>query len=636
MRLRRWMVLAGVPLLAFGLLAVLFSWSWFIPLIERRASTVLGQPVTVGGLGASLGRVTKVRLRDVVIGNPPGFEAEPPVARLREVIIRLDVMAWWRGEGLVFPAVELRGGDIQARVLADGTSNLALARARPAEAAPAPDGTRPARIGAVQVAETTARFIHAGLGGDASAIIETREMPTAGVVLTAEARGTYAGEALTASLITGNAITFGESGQPWPVVLTLQNGRTEATVEGSVRNPLDLANTTLQLTLEGPDMALLTPLTGVPVPPTPPYRVTGRLNYTEARYRFTGIEGVVGRTDIGGEVTMDPHGAVPDVTANLRSRRVDLRDLAGFIGGQPGREGPMRQDGASSGRVLPNAPVNIPKFEAANMHLQYEAAQVQGDATPLDNLRVTLELVGGIATMRPLRIGVGRGAIEGDVVLTPQQGGTVQAVANVTLQQVDIGRLMRSVGSRGGGALNGSAQITSTGRSLAELMARGDGTLFLSTAGGNLSAFMVDISGLRLANALLSGLGLPDRTELRCFVADAVLQRGVLQTRAVLLETADALISATGTVRLSDERLDLRVRSEAKRFTVGALPTALLVTGTFASPSVTPEIIELGVRGGLAAALGFAALPLALLPTIELGIGEDPRCAEMRARVRRR
>ncbi|MES2710074.1 MAG: AsmA family protein [Pseudomonadota bacterium] len=637
MRFRRWMVWVGVPVVALGLLAVLFSWSLFIPMVERRATAALGQPVTIGGLGASLGRVIKVRLRDVVVANPPGFDAEPPFARLREVIIRFDVGAWWRGEGIVLPMVELRGGDIQARVRADGTSNLARVAEEPAPVATnATPEERRFRLAEVRVADTTARFVHEGLGGDATATFETRELPTAGVVLTAEAQGTYAGQPLTASLIGGSVVALGDTERPWPVALTIQNGPTEATIEGRLRNPLAMTNADVQLTLEGPDMGLLTPLTGVPIPQTPRYRVTGRLDYTEARYHFTGIEGVVGRSDIGGDVTINPHGAVPDVTANLRSNRVDLRDLAGFIGGQPGREGPLREDRPSSGRVLPNAPVNIPKFEAANVHLQYEAAQILGDRTPLDNLRVSLELIGGVATLRPLRFGIGQGALAGNLVLTPQQGGTVEAVADLEIQQVDIGRLMRAAGTRGGGALNGRARITSTGRSLAELMARGDGTLFLSTAGGNLSAFIVDLSGLRLGNALLSGLGLPDRTELRCFVADMVMRRGVLQTRAAMLETEDALISGTGTVRLSDERLDMRLRSESKRFTIGALPTALLLTGTFANPSVTPEVVELGVRGGLAVGLGFAALPLAILPTIELGIGEDPRCADMRARVRRR
>ncbi|MDB5381154.1 MAG: AsmA family protein [Rhodospirillales bacterium] len=696
MRIRRWMVVAGVPLLALAVLALVFSWSWFIPMIESRASAALGQPVKVGGLHVRLGRVIEVQLRDVVVDNPAGFQSDAPLARVRELNVSVDAVAYLRGRGLVMPAIEMRGGDIQARMREDGVSNVALAAGAPAagsspagapqpaagsppatetspspaattaaatspEAAPAsgpapppgtaaPNVTAPApasepppvtatrfpNIGSVRIFETTARVVHAGVGGDVTSQIETKEMPTAGWVLTAESRGTYSGEQLTASFIGGSTPNTNDNERPWPIALTIQNGPTEATIEGRLRNPFGLIGADLRLSLTGPDLALLTPLTGVPVPQTPAYRIAGRLDYSKTSYRFTEIEGVVGRTDIGGTLTVDTSGVKPDVTAVLRSNRVDMADLAGFIGGNPGRDAAPRTDAASAGRVLPNSPVNIPKFEAANVHLQYEAGQVLGNATPLDNFRASLELVDGVVTLRPLRFGVGPGAIESEIVLTPQQGGNVHAVATINFQQVDIGRLMRAAGSRGGGALNGRANIESTGRSLADLLARGNGSLFLSTAGGNLSAFIVDLSGLRLGNALLSGLGLPDRTDLRCFVADFVLRNGVLHTRAALLETSDALISATGTVRLSDERIDMRLRSESKRPTIGALPTSLVLSGTFSDPAITPEVVELGVRGGLAVALGFAALPLAILPTIELGIGDDPRCADMRARVRRR
>jgi hypothetical protein len=51
----------------------------------------------------------------------------------------------------------------------------------------------------------------------------------------------------------------------------------------------------------------------------------------------------------------------------------------------------------------------------------------------------------------------------------------------------------------------------------------------------------VDLAGLRLGSALLSSLGGgAARAGVECFVADLALRRGVLSTRALLLETEDA------------------------------------------------------------------------------------------------
>jgi uncharacterized protein involved in outer membrane biogenesis len=330
-----------------------------------------------------------------------------------------------------------------------------------------------------------------------------------------------------------------------------------------------------------------------------------------------------------------PRGTRPDVTAELQSRRVDLADLTGFIGGRPGRGTPTRE-GQQGSRVLPDQPVSIPKLEAANVHLTYRARQVVGGSAPVDNLRADLTLIDGVITLRPVAFGIGRGEVAGNLILTPVENEALRLQGDIEFRRVDIARLMRFVGSEGGGTLTGRARIEATGRSTAEMLGRGNGSLVLATGGGNLSAFLVDLSGLRLGNAVFSALGLPSRTRIECFVGDFALQRGVLRPRLFLLETDDALLSAEGSIRLDRERLDLRVRSQAKRLTVAALPTDLLVTGTLRDPSVQPEIVELGIRGGIAAALGFTAAPLAILPTIELGIGDDTRCNDTLQRARGR
>lgn len=256
---------------------------------------------------------------------------------------------------------------------------------------------------------------------------------------------------------------------------------------------------------------------------------------------------------------------------------------------------------------------------------------------PLDDLRVTMDLVDGVMTLHPVRFGVGAGQIAAEAVLTPREDGTLGAEATIGFERLDAARLLAAAGiSEGGGTLGGRLRIAGAGRSVAEILGRGDGEMGFGMAGGTLSALLVDLSGLRLGNALLSALGLPARTAIECFIADFGLRQGVLTTRALLLETTDALITGTGTVDLSREAMALRLRTETKRFTVGALPTTILVGGTFEDATVWPEVVELGVRSGIAVALGLVALPLAILPTIQLGIGDDPRCEAMLGGMPRR
>ena len=57
-----------------------------------------------------------------------------------------------------------------------------------------------------------------------------------------------------------------------------------------------------------------------------------------------------------------------------------------------------------------------------------------------------------------------------------------------------------------------------------------------------------------------------------------------------------------------------------------------MIQGTLKNPSIRPGA-ELAERGGLAAGLGVLFPPLALLPTIQLGLGQQNACAKTLAEV---
>ena len=79
--------------------------------------------------------------------------------------------------------------------------------------------------------------------------------------------------------------------------------------------------------------------------------------------------------------------------------------------------------------------------------------------------------------------------------------------------------------------------------------------------GGDLSALLVDLSGLEFGNALLSALGMLKRTPVECMIADFSLQKGVLNTRTFLLVTKEATVHVTGWVDLRNETINFRLNT---------------------------------------------------------------------------
>lgn len=629
----RWGLGIGLPLAVLALALLLFRWDWLIPIVEARASAALGRPVTLEHLHVRLGRTITVTAEGLRVGNPAGFPDDPPLALLPRTMVDLDARALLHGE-VVIPAVTLDQPQAELIGRADGSTNYALNLGEPAGEGAAPGGPR---IGALRIREGRVHAAIAGLKADFNVNLGTEDPPDGEPALVAEARGTYAGQPITARFRGGAVLNLRDAERPWPVDLQLANGPTRLALQGTVRDPVKLAGADLRLEVQTPDMARLTPLTGVPIAQTPPFHAVGRLDYAAGRFRFTDVEGRVGNSDIAGAYTVST-GDRTDFTADLHSRRVDLADLGGLIGSTPGRMGTPGQTpeqrralarAEASPRLIPTTPINIPRLRLADIHLRYRADSIRGEGMPFDGLDMALDIVDGVIRLHPARFRIGRGELSTDATLTPQENGALQARAEIELRRVDISRLMRAAGAGGAGTLGGVGRIETTGRSLSEMLGNGNGALTVVSVGGNLSAFLVDLSGLQFGRALLSALGIPERTRIECFIGDFGLRHGALSVKTLLLDTESHVVTGSGVAGLGKEVLDLRLRTDSKHFSIGSLPTTITVTGSFKDPAIAPEAGELAARAGAAAGLGVLLAPLALLPTIQLGVGENNECERL-------
>src|SRR5690242_1456681 len=150
----------------------------------------------------------------------------------------------------------------------------------------------------------------------------------------------------------------------------------------------------------------------------------------------------------------------------------------------------------------------------------------------------------------------------------------------------------------GAGAIGGRMDIVTSGNSLAQLLGNGDGQLRLLMTGGDLSALLVDLSGLEFGNALLAALGMPKRAPVECVIADFSLQKGLLNTRTLLLVTKEANVHGKGWVNLRNETVDYKLNTKAAHFSIGSLHAPIAINGPLKHPSIRPEVGELALRGG--------------------------------------
>jgi hypothetical protein len=450
----------------------------------------------------------------------------------------------------------------------------------------------------------------------------------------ADARGFYASEPVTARFAGDLPSNAQDPSQDWPLEITVQNGPTQISARGTLQNPFDPRRAIVDFQIAGPNTARLKPLTGVPFPVSPPYDLRGKLDFAAGVYRVTDAKGRVGRSEMEGTMTVATRtGHRPKITTEIVSRSVDLGDIISLLSGKPGTPGtpgqtPQQQvqaaqterKGVASPRVLPQAPLPVKKFDAADVHLGFRAQRIQGASMPFDNLVLGMDVEDGVAAVRQLSFGIGRGRLSGDLRLIPRADEALEAHANIRFERVDVARLLWASGRyQGNGALNGTVRVGGTGRSIAEILAGADGAASLWMLGGDLNSLLADLAGLRLGSAVLSSLGGSPTTKVDCFLADLALRRGILSTRTLLLETENAVTEGTGAMDLRQERVEIRLRTQSKHLTLGVLPAPLLISGTLKDLRAAPDPSAPAGKGGLIGAL-------AALPTVQFGIGDAPRC----------
>lgn len=635
---KRGAIAVGVFVLLLVVLILLWRWDWFIPLVERQASAAVGRPVTIAHLHVRLGRVTTIVADDVAVDGTTQFPDK--LATVKALTVAVELLPLLRHFQVVLPLIDLDQPTVKILGNASGDDNFSLSpsgRSSPSKPVAGP------QLGVLRIEQGRVHVDDSHFKALFDIAVETRNapdpfkrpLPADQGQIVATGTGRYAGQPIAVHFVGGAILSLRDKTKPYPVDLKVDNGPTSVSLKGTIEQPLTFGGANLKLAFAGPDMSLLYPLTGVPLPVTPPYSITGKIDYSKQIVAFRDFEGRVGKSDLGGTISAVP-ARIPTINADLHSHNVDLTDLGGFVGAKPaGPAAPVAKTAAksTSGSVLPDTPISMPKIRAANIHLTYRGDHIENKSVPLDNIVARLDIDDGRIDLKQLDFAVGTGTIFSSVSIDPDHGMRTRAHAD--FHKIDLSRVMQSTHAfKGQGIIGGKADLLTNGDSIAKMMANGTGGLTLvMSGGGDVSALLPDIAGLEFGNALLSALGVPNRAKVQCFVADLPLKDGIMSTDAVLLQTSEARSVGRGTIDFRNQTLDYSLTTRSTNFSVGSLPGPINITGKLNSPSILPGA-EIAARAGAAAALGVVLPPLALLPTIQFGVGDSAACRDALADVR--
>ena len=599
-----------------------FDWNLLRDPIARRVEQATGRSFAIrGNVKVRLSLKPRVSAEDIAFGNA-AWSHEATMAQIGRVEFTFDVPALLRGQP-VFDEIELSDARLLLERDPQGAANWEFGAQKKSGKAPA--------IRSLRIDRSVISFRDPTLKADVEA--EVASVPAGNAdegKLQVRARGRMKGLAGTLEGVVGNALDLESSDKPYPIRLSAVIGATQARVDGVLLEPLQLRGEDLGFDLEGKDLAQIYSILGVPLPPTPPYRLSGHLNHSGSLWQFHKFSGRVGGSDLSGDFSLDLSRKPQAIKANLVSRRLDMQDLGGVIGSDRGtaKESP---EPPPPGRVLPQERFNVEKLRVANAQVQFRGEKVLTEKLPLENMATTLKLNDGVLTLEPLAFGVAGGTLDSTIRMDARES-VIRTRADIAVKQLHLEKLFPGfkLGRANAGAITGRAKLDTAGNSVATMLGNGDGETLLLMEGGSVSELLVRLVNLDVANALPVLLTGDRQLPVRCMVTRLAGTHGDFKVDTMLLDTGKAVVSGTGEVDFAEEALDLTLVSKSKDFSLAALRGPIRVTGTFKNPSVRPDMKRVAGRGGVAAALGIATGGLgALLPLLDFGGEPDSTCAKV-------
>jgi uncharacterized protein involved in outer membrane biogenesis len=485
-------------------------------------------------------------------------------------------------------------------------------------------------IASLAIDRGTVHFRNPAIDTDLAFDVSTLdEKDGAGGALQVIGKGRVKGQPAALQVRGGAVLALRDEERPYSINSTASVGATRASFEGTLVDPLHFGGEAVEFKLEGSDLAQLYHIIGVPIPPTPPYKLSGFLSHTGHLWRFSRLHGTVGNSDLGGDFSVD-HGKTPQfIAAELVSRNLDLKDLGGFIGLEPGNASGVNP--SPGGKVLPSRPFNLEKLRAADVDIRLKGAKVITESIPLDNMDAHLVVRDGALKLTPLNFGIAGGNLVTQIAMDTRNP-RLTIHADIVAQGLHLNQLFPAspLAPPGVGTMGGRARLDGGGNSVAQMLGSANGEAALIMDGGTISELLLRKSNLDVANSLKLMLGGDKQIPIRCMVADFKAAGGEFTIQDLMLDTPKVNVTGVGSINFADESLHLRLMSKSKGFSLVSLRGPIAITGSFDNPAVHPELTNAMTRGGLAIALGAVTGGFgALLPLLDLGHRETSNCAAL-------
>jgi uncharacterized protein involved in outer membrane biogenesis len=612
----------GITLVAllFGAIITLYflDWNQMRGPLGRYLSHRMGREVRIdGNLSVKLfSWQPGVDAGSVYVGNPQ-WVGTPQAAKLNALRVELRLVPLIFGE-LILPLVRIDQPDILLVRDESGRTNWDSGDRKSGGAWKLPPIRRfLVNDGHVKIDDAVRKLHFTGT------VASEETQGGKGAAFTLKGDGTLNKNKFLADVKGGPLLNVDQS-RPYNFTADVHAGETHAVINGAITRPFDLDRFAASINVSGPNLSDLYFLTGLVLPRTPAYRMTLNVVREGTFYRLNDINGMLGSSDLHGNLSVDVSREIPALGGRVASRVLTFTDLGPLVGG--GKYAP-----AQSKYLLPETVLHTERLRQTNAEVDYSAASVKSRDFPLTGLDTHISVQGGVLNLKPLAFSFTQGKLIGSLKVDARRDIPTTTM-DARVSDIHAENFIKTGDKPISGLLEARAVLTGTGNSVHSAASTAGGTFTAVVPSGGMRHSLAEWTGVDVLTALSLNLsGDNSNTNLRCAVANFGAKDGVLTAQDFVIDTAPVRIDGGGSINLRDETLDMRMQGKPKNFQLMRLRAPITVKGSLAHPALGVEAGAAVAQGGIGAALGLLNPLAAIFAFIDPGLAKDANCAPLLA-----
>jgi uncharacterized protein involved in outer membrane biogenesis len=549
-------------------------------------------------LSVKLGREPALVAEGLTLSNAE-WAKQPELARVRRITLYLDPLSLFLGEAKVARVV-LEGADILVEENEAGDTNL--------EMLPPPDGSGPHAgenrslriktnpafpwINTIEVRDSTLT-INEGQGRPAvtlevASASFTAKAPNQPLQVEAKLGVPHA----TPLEIAGTLGSFDGWLRGLPGNIDVQGGFGGGKI--AIKGSIGSKGTNLQITSEGPDVAVLGPYVRLPVPSGGPYVLSSKVLTQRSGLKVEVPQLKVGPSELTGEALFRvDRGGTSTLTVNVDANKIDLASLKAVPAPTPANAVP------ASRRVLPSMPFTASWLGRNTLSVTVRVGELSGLSAKVANGSVSLSSSAKRFTFRGAA-SIGNGSASFDLGYDPagRHGMTTLTASASRVPMNDLGAMLGFDLGVKDAVGDIDLKLRGGGRSAAAALNGAGGTVEFSVGKGVWPAD--GLTGwpgepVRLLNANDAGAA------FNCLAGRFEVSAGVANLRRLVVDTPRATWIGGGYLSLRNEGWEFIVAPEARDSHGVPLATPIRLkggTGRAVSGALDPGLSKLLIGGG--------------------------------------